>query len=33
VDEGAGRMGDEGLGGVEDLAGGDGTGSEDSAAG
>jgi hypothetical protein len=33
VEEGAGRMGDEGLRGVKDLAGGDRAGSEDSPAG
>lgn len=33
VEKRAGRMGDERLRRVEDLAGGDGTGSEDSAAG
>lgn len=33
VEERAGRMGDERLRRVEDLAGGDGAGSEDSAAG
>lgn len=33
VEKGAGRMGDEGLRGVKDLAGGDRAGSEDSPAG
>ena len=33
MDEGRGRVGDEGLRGVEDLAGGDGAGGEDPSAG